>query len=130
MFGFTAKVENKLDRVRQAAEKGAFRSFSRAAFAIRQTAIDSIEQASGPSAPGEPPHTHRRMFLRRAIRYAANREGAVIGPRHSVVGAAGEAHEFGGEYRGNEYPARPFMFPALQANLDRFAGSWAGSIGE
>jgi len=130
MFGFGVKIENKLDRVAKAAETGEFRSFARAAFAIRQTAVESIERAAGPSAPGEPPHTHRRMFLRRAIRYAANREGAVIGPRFSVVGTAGEAHEFGGEYRGNKYPARPFMFPALQANLDRFAGAWAGSIGE
>jgi hypothetical protein len=34
----------------------------------------------------------------------------------------------GGEFRGHEYPERPFMAPALEKNLDRFAGDWAGSI--
>jgi hypothetical protein len=36
----------------------------------------------------------------------------------------------GGEFRGHEYPERPYMAPALEKNLDRFAGDWAGSIGD
>lgn len=68
--------------------------------------------------------------MRRALRFAVSKEGAIIGPRASVVGEAGQAHEFGGEFRGGEFPARPFMAPALENNLDRFAGTWSGSIGE
>ena len=66
----------------------------------------------------------------RAIVYAADKESAVVGPRHSVVGEAGAAHEFGEEFRGTDYPERSYMEPALDANLDRFAASWGGSIGE
>ena len=47
----------------------------------------------------------------------------------SVVGQAGAAHEFGGKFYSNDYPERPFMQPALERALPRFAGEWAGSIG-
>lgn len=80
------------------------------------------------SPPGTPPYT-RRGQLKRAIKYAANKDGAVIGPEFSKVGVSAEAHEFGKQYKGADYPDRPFMGPALQRNINRFAQSWAGSIG-
>jgi hypothetical protein len=66
------------------------------------------------------------------IRFDNDRQAqdALIGPMASLVGEAGRAHELGEEFRGHEYPERPFMAPALEKNLDRFAGDWAGSIGE
>lgn len=128
MIGFLVQTQSEMQRVKKASDEGAFRSFSRAAFAIRTTAVQSIEKAEGPSEPGEPPHTHEQKLLRRAIRYEANKEGAVIGPRFSIVGTAGEAHEFGGEFKGTMFPERPTMVPALEANLDRFANEWSGSI--
>jgi len=69
--------------------------------------------------------------LPRAIVYDNDKESdtAVIGPRESVVGTSGEAHEFGGDYKGQDFPERPFMGPALDKNIDRFASSFAGSIG-
>jgi hypothetical protein len=130
MFGFKVTIQNDTNRVLRKYETAAFRTFNQAAFAIRRSAVESIEKAEGPSDPGSPPHTHNRMFLRRAIRYEANKEGAVIGPRYSAVGISGEPHEFGGKYKGDVYPARPFMRPALEANLSRFASSWSGSISE
>lgn len=130
MIGFKVTVEDLSARVQKAAEQAAFKNFGHAAASIRKTAVESIEKAAGPSEPGRPPHTHRRMFLRRAIRYAADKEGAVIGPAFSTVGTAGEAHEFGGVYKGGVFPQRPFMGPALMENLPRFASEWRGSITE
>lgn len=128
--------------------KAKFRNFAHAAAAIRRDARQSLKRApkeqrrrarrrggkivrragqSG-SQPGSPPHTRGR--LKAAIVFDATERGAVIGPRASVVGESASAHEFGGSFKGQEFPERPFMGPALNRNLSRFADSWAGSIGE
>lgn len=80
------------------------------------------------SPVGSPPYT-RSGQLKRAIVFDANKEGAVIGPRRSVVGIAGALHEHGEKFKGQEFPQRPTMGPALSENLARFAGGFAGSIG-
>jgi len=128
MIEMAVTSEQTIDRVHVAIQKAQKRVFQVVAFNTRKSAIDSIQSAEGPSAPGTPPHTHRRAFLRRAILYAADAEGAVIGPRASVVGTAGQAHEFGGQYGDEVFPQRPFMRPALDKNLDRFANEWRGSV--
>lgn len=130
MFGMSTTIRDEVNRVRQRAKDAARKSFSRTAFLIRKTAVDSVERAEGPSAPGSPVHTHRGNWFRRAIRYFANKEGAVIGPMFSVVGDVGEAHEFGKRRGEQDFPKRPTMGPALDKNLDVFANSWNGSIGE
>jgi phage gpG-like protein len=117
-----------LEKIQQEADKAARGAFARAAFKIRQTAMASIENSPNPSAPGQPPRT-RRGQLRRAIIYHADVTGAVIGPRASIVGEAGAAHEFGGEHRGADFPERPFMQPALEEHVADFAGEFSGSIG-
>lgn len=125
-----------------AVERATFRNLGHAAATIRNDAIGSIVQAEGPSRPGTPPHTHtggltkkgkiRRGQLQRAITfdYSKSERTAVIGPRATVVGTSGAAHEFGGVFKGQDYPVRAFMGPALERNLDRFAEDWRGSIGE
>ncbi len=133
------KFDDQTKRVSDAAEKATFRNVRHAAAAIRRDASESITQADGPSAPGSPPHTHtggvtkkgktRKGNLQRAIAYDADAISAVIGPRESVVGLAGQAHEMGESFHGQDYDERPFMGPALEKNLDRFASSWQGSIG-
>ena len=132
MLGFVTKVETNINRVLKAVDKDAYRNMGHAAASISKDAKSTLEKAEGPSAPGTPPHTHRGQFLKRAVRYAYDRKAqeAVIGPQFSTVGTAGAAHEFGGEYRGETYPERAFMFPALERNIDRFASDWAGSVGE
>lgn len=131
MIGLEVKTEDKTQHVVDATERATFRNLGHAAAAIRRDAVESIVVAEGPSPEGTPPHTRRRQ-LKRAIRFDNDRaaEEAVIGPMASLVGEAGRAHELGGEFHGNEYPERPYMAPALEKNLDRFAGDWAGSIGE
>ncbi len=125
------RYEDRSGNVVKAAKKAAFRNFGHAAASIRKTASRKIKKRKGAAKPGSPPHTHKRIFLRRALRFAVFRDGtgAVIGPRHSLVGRSARAHEFGGDYEGAVYPARPFMGPSLEENLNRFANEWKGSIG-
>lgn len=140
MIGTEFKFEDRTKRVDTATEKASFRNFSHAAAAIRKDAVESIKNEAGPSDPGTPPHTHtggitkkgkvRKGNLQRAITYDADKGSAVIGPRESVVGLAGRAHELGEELHGDEYPERSYMEPALDLNMGRFASEWAGSIGE
>lgn len=130
MISVSVKTEFNAAPVEKAVEKATFRNFSHAAASISKDVKSTLEKAAGPSAPGTPPHTHKGQFLRRAIRYAADKEGAVIGPMASIVGQAGAAHEFGGEFRGADYPERPFMEPALERALPRLAEGWSGSVGQ
>lgn len=140
MIGAIVDYVDQTERVAKAARKATYRNVFHAAASIRKTAVESIEPGDGPSAPGTPPHTHtqkvtkkgkvRKGQLPRAIVFKAEKEEAVIGPRFSVVGEAGSAHEFGGEYKGEDFPERSFMGPSLDENEERFAGSFAGSIGE
>lgn len=138
MLSVLIRIASRMDKVATAAQRAKYRNLQHAAASIRKTMIGSIEPSDEPSPPGKPPHTRRRVskkgkalkgHLPRSIVYHVS-DTAVIGPRYSIVGDSAKAHEFGGEYKGQEYPARPFAFPALEDNLDRFASEWAGSIGE
>ena len=143
MIGLDFKLESDTTRrVQDAADKATFKNLGHAASSIRKSAIESIQPEEGPSAPGTPPHTHtggvtkkgkpRKGNLQRAIVYDVDKaaQDAVIGPRASVVGEAGAAHELGGEFHGDDYPERPYMGPALETNAPRLPGEFAGSIGE
>lgn len=140
MFGAVVKLVNRLNKVAKAAKSVAFKNFKHAAARIRADAIASIVPSPDPSMPGTPPHTRAKTsrktgkalkgVLQKAITFEASDTGAVIGPRQSVAGTSGKAHEFGGDYKGEQYPVRAFMRPALIKNLDRFAAEWAGSVGE
>ena len=130
MIGAEVKVENHTQRVTDALERAAFRNFGHAAARISKDAKESLVTAEGPSPAGSPPHTHQGAHLRRAVRYDATKEDAVIGPLESIVGESGAAHELGETFHGFTFDERPFMAPALEKNLDRFNQDWADSIGE
>jgi hypothetical protein len=131
MIGLKVTSQLSPAPVIKAADKAAFRNMGHAGARIRKDAQESIVVSPEPSLPGTPPHTRKRQ-LPRAIRfdYDKREQSAVIGPRFSVVGEAGEAHEFGGEFRGDTFDERPYMLPALERNIPRFAQDWEGSIGE
>lgn len=126
------KVRTSFDKkaVLNAARKGTFKSLAHAAAAIRQTAARSIKDGKKPSPPGNPPHTRRGRRLRNAIRYEVDerKQRAVIGPAADIAGTSGRAHEFGGRYRDEFFPQRPFMAPALITNAARLPEFWQGSI--
>lgn len=132
MFKLAATTTNDMQRVAKAAERAQFKNLGHAAARISKDAKASILTDQDPSSPGSPPHTKAAAGhnLRGAIRFDYNKEDAVIGPLASFVGEAGRAHEMGGEFHGQEYPERPFMLPALEQNVDRFAADWKGSITE
>jgi hypothetical protein len=141
MFEAFSRVVLDFGKVIKAEQQAKYRSLSHAAASIRKAEIESITPATRnrPSPPGTPPHTRFRASKRgkplvgvlpAAIIYVVEGDVALIGPRFSVAGSSGAAHEFGGEYKGALYPARPFALPALKKTLNRFAASWAASIGE
>lgn len=125
-------IEEGLSQVVQATEKAAFDNLRHAGLSIAKSAKESIDTSAAPSAPGSPPNTRGRgrKNLRSAIFSASDNESAIIGPRFSYVGESGAAHEFGNPRGGTQFAARPFMGPALEKAIPRFAADWQGSIGE
>jgi len=125
------KVKTRMDakRVVKAVKSGSIKSLGHAGGALRMTAKRSIKRGKTESPEGTPPHT-RKGQLRRAILYAVekSKQTVVVGPDVSIVSTAGTAHEFGGRFRGERYPRRPFMGPALQKTKDRLPKMWAGSV--
>ena len=129
MSGLRFRSRINTEKVVRAANRANFECLTHAAAAIRLTARRSIRRSKRQSSPGSPPHT-RAGQLKRAILYAVERQkaNAIIGPSAQVVGTSGHAHEFGGRYRKQNYPKRPFMGPALMENLPRLPKFWAASV--
>ncbi len=127
----TAKAKTRMDprKLNQAIRRANFRGLGHAAASIRLQARHSIRKSPRKSAPGSPPHT-RQGRLRNAIKYAlaSDKQSVVIGPDVDVAGNSGKAHEFGGRFRREHYPKRPFMGPALDKSKDRLPAFWAGSV--
>lgn len=128
MIGLKVKIVDETKNVEKAVEKASFENLGHAAASIRKKAIASISKSKKSSPAGSPPHT-KTGELRKAIRYKVEDPWtAVIGPRASVVGESMMAHEFGGQYKGGDFPERPLMAPALEESLDRFLEPWRGSV--
>ncbi len=131
MIEIKATAEPQFQNVEKAAEKGIYNRVRHAAFSIRKAIRESIKRSPKPASPGQPVTTRgRRGNVRNSIFAAVEEDSAVVGPRYSMVGDVMAAHEFGQTRYGDRYEARPTAGPALEANLDRFADSFAGSIGE
>ena len=122
-------VQQRWDRILADARFASIRSLADAGAFVMRLARATIIKSKKASPPGQPPRT-RRGAMRRAIRYEVenSRQVAVIGPSAEVVGISGIAHEFGGSFRGDMYPDRPFMGPALERGQDKLADFWASSI--
>ena len=125
-------IEPKFEKVEKAVEKESYSSFRHAGFSIRKAAQASIRKSKDASKPGEPPTTRGRgrKNLKGAIFTVADKDSVIVGPRYSTVGESGEAHELGKPRGSDTFPKRPFMAPALEKSLPRFASDWQGSIGE
>lgn len=129
MIGVKAKTTLDRRKVRMKAKQANITSLGHAGAALRLTARRSIRTRKKASPPGTPPHS-RKGQLKRAIAYAVekSRDRVVVGPDVDVVGTSGKAHEFGGRYRRERYPKRPFMGPSLEKLRDRLAAFWANSV--
>jgi hypothetical protein len=135
------KIIDQLDKVTKAEEKATFENVRQAAYSIRKDAVSTIKrkprksQAASPA--GQPPLTRgtRGKNLRSAIYVGADMSdkqfaSALVGPRASFVGIAGEVHELGKSRGGTDFPERPFMRPALLRAVPRLPQQWSGTIGE
>lgn len=121
----------RLDKLLRATGLANFQNLQHAAASLRKDAVSTIKRRKGPSRPGEPPHTHRRVFYKRAIAFDVDRqrEDAVVGFRYSVIGDVGHAHEFGASRGEADYPERPTIGPALVRSAGRLGNQWKGTIG-
>lgn len=131
-------------RLAKAFRRAAHRALRRLGFLIRGTAQASIEDAAGPSAAGSPPHTHtaganrrkgksRKGVLPGSILYGEiDPMGVIVGPSANLAGTVGAAFEHAGTatFRGQEYPSRPFMGPALGEEIGKLPGILAEQFGQ
>ena len=135
MIRFIARGRVDYRKVMRAVKRAEIRGISHAAAAIRLYAARSIRRSprNRPSRPGTPPRT-RRGLLSKSILYALLEESgtptAIVGPSFNLVGLSGKAHEFGGAFRGNDYPARPYMRPALSVIASRLPSFFVDSVNE
>lgn len=132
MIGVQTKVTLTPQNVTKAVTKAAFTNFRHAGFSIRKTAKESVKRRKVAGPAGGPVTTRGRggANVRAAFFTDATRDDVIIGPRFSFVGESQYFQEFGKTIDGIDLDERPTMHLALEANTDRFARDWAGSIGE
>jgi len=106
---------------RHRVHRGLVRGLFRASAYVMRVAKRSIGRGrkGKPSPAGKPPKSPTGE-LRRAILFYVDRERttAYVGPDARIVDDVAGAHEHGGVYKGDHYPPRPFMRPALHKSLN------------
>lgn len=129
MIGTKARTQFRPARLNQAVRTGNITSLGHAGGAIRKAARRSLRKRKGVSPVGSPPHSHTGR-LKKAILYDVDkvRQSAIIGPASHLAGESGGMHEHGGRWKDQQFPKRPFMFPALQETAPRLPKHWAGSV--
>jgi hypothetical protein len=139
MMGLVIKTNDDFVGLTRLSRKQTKQALYKSAGYVRTTAKNSIKYASwkrqlkqakkeqgslsrdeylairyAPSKPGTPPNTHTGQLPKSIAFAASDRAGTfVVGPKRSDIAEIGHVHEFGGKFRGRNYPARPFMRPAL-----------------
>lgn len=129
MIGFKIKTFWRPAPLFQAVERANRRFLFKAGAAVRTVAMKSIRRSKRPSRAGQPPRT-RKGRICRAIVFAVDldRQSVVIGPMASRVGQSAKAHEYGGKYKKQTFPARPFMGPARKRVEPHTANIWADAF--
>ena len=126
------------NRIVRRCERASQSILMRAGAFIRRRARSSIRKRKRISAPGKPPSSHTGR-LKGLILFGYDRgsESVVIGPRTTGNrDQAGETLEHGKTVRNRRrrrrirYRARPFMGPALKAEIDagKLPKLWANSV--
>lgn len=147
-FDFASMRANFFDRdkVMKAVAAADRRALSKFGAYVRTRARSSIRTRKKASAPGQPPSSHKG-WLKQHLYFAWDQatRSVVVGPAQLGRGTAPRALEFGGpslsfrrlKVSGRAYTAtrvvnirpRPFMHPALAAELPKFAGLYRGTLG-
>jgi hypothetical protein len=117
--------------VKNATDERTRRALSRFGAFVRQRARRSMRTRRGPSAVGSPPSVHKgqlKAFV--FFQWDRSTSSVVVGPTPFARGTAPEANEYGkasvvrlptGRTIRAVYKPRPFMAPALAAELPRLA---------
>lgn len=146
-FDFKAVQKTFFDRekVAKLADKKTKSALAKFGAFVRRRAKSSIRKRKKPSAPGQPPSSHIGT-LKNLIFFAYDEgtKSTVVGPVPFGAGVAPKALEHGGmslrkrklrTAKGNErltatrpilIRKRPFMHPAMMAELPKFAGLFRG----
>jgi hypothetical protein len=135
-FFDSAKVQKELDKAsRKALSKvGAF---------VRRRARSSMKRRKrGVSQPGQPPFAKKGLLKKLLFfAYDPTTRSVVIGPASINGSPVPKTHEFGGFLkvrkkvngkrlsRSVRFRARPFMAPALKAELTNMAAQFKGTFG-
>lgn len=127
MIGISSKVVFHGKVLVKKVGEATVKSLGHAGALVRLIAKRSIKRSPEKSAEGSPPHT-RKGLLKRAILFAREKGRVIIGPSARIAGPAGVPHEFGGRFRQERYPKRPFMGPALRKAADRLPKFWKQSV--
>lgn len=138
------KLFIRFDRVMTAAERGKLKALSKFGAFVRRRAQTSMRRRKrGVSAPGTPPFA-KKGLLKKLLFFAYDpaSDSVLVGPAAINKSPVPNTHEFGGllgrrrtrkdgtrSQKTVRYPARPFMKPALDAELPKFADCFRGSIG-
>ena len=129
MITMKIKTITDMEALLKKARAAAIRNLGLFGGLTRKFAQQSIKVSKDYASPGSPPHS-RKGLLKKAIVYAVDKDqqNVIIGPSSNVIADAGHPHEFGGVFRGNTYPARPFMGPALNRADAATSQIWKNSI--
>jgi hypothetical protein len=113
------KLEPK--RLTTAVKDAKFRGVQNALAFIYTVMRRSVKRRKGPSKPGSTLHTQTGALKNAFALDFDNQEkdAGVVGAKASIAGPILGAHEIGGKFRGQVYPARPTSGPALQKALPR-----------
>lgn len=129
MIQAKVKTEWHGEKVKKKMDTTTFETLNQAAAMLRLVAKRSIKRSKKESQPGQPPHTKTNRLPRSILFHVdRRRQIAVIGPSRDKIGLAGAAHEHGEVFRGDAYPARPYMAPALDKIAPRLPSMWAAKF--
>jgi len=105
-----------------------YRTFLRFGQYVRKTARHSIRSRPGPSAPGEPPHSHTGL-LKAGTLYSFDpaERSVVVGPAR-LRGRQTYGPVTVPELMEHGYEARPYMAPAFEAGEKKLDEFWRGSV--
>lgn len=115
MAEFDVRIEFEEDRLLGTMKYANKKALRRVGAYVRKAAVNAVHKSKKSSSPGTPPNT-RKGLLRRAVLFGVENDArsVVVGPAKSLIGISMTAHEFGGKYRGRNYPKRALMGPTLQ----------------
>lgn len=125
----SVSVEFNEKRLLVLTRKGSIAALRRAGAYLRGAAQRAVVISSQPALPGKPAHS-RQGRLKRSILFAVERQrmAVLVGPAFSIMGRSMTAHEYGGTFRGREYPKRPLMGPTLRSTTPQLAAFWRDTV--